>query len=65
MKTKYPEAVYRGIWPGFGRIYDIKVEAGHTTIIVKPGEDLKLLAKQTQEKYARKEISNPGSIRSI
>ena len=40
MKTENPEAIYRGIWPGLGKMYNIKVETGHTTIIVKPGEDL-------------------------
>jgi hypothetical protein len=57
MKTENPEAIYRGIWPGLGRMYNIKVEAGQTTIIVKPGEDLEQRAKQTQKKFARKDIS--------
>jgi hypothetical protein len=59
MKTENPEAIYCGIWPGLGRMYNIKVETGHTTIIVRPGEDLKQRAKQTQEKFARKDISIP------
>ena len=51
MKTKRQEAIYRGIWPGLGTIYNIKVEPGYTTIIVKPGEDLKKRTKDTQEKF--------------
>ena len=31
-------------------MYDIKVENGYTTIIVKQGEDLKQRAKETKEK---------------
>jgi hypothetical protein len=64
MKTDNPEAIYRGIWPGLGRMYNIRVENGQTTIIVKPGEDLEQRAKQTQEKFARKDISIPASVRS-
>ena len=62
MKTENPEAIYRGIWPGLGRMYNIKVETGHTTIIVRSGEDLAQRVKQTQEKFARKDISIPASI---
>ena len=58
-------SIYRGIWPGLGRMYDIKVETGHTTIIVKPGEDLEQRAKQTQEKFARQDISIPASVRRV
>jgi hypothetical protein len=65
MKTKNPDAIYRGMWPGLGRMYNIKVETGHTTIIVKPGEDLEQRAKQTQEKFACKGISIPASVRSV
>lgn len=64
MKTENPEAIYRGIWPGLGRMYNIKVETGHTTIIVKPDEDLEQRTKQTQQKFARKDISIPASARS-
>jgi len=62
MKTENAEAIYRGIWPGLGRMYNIQVETGHTTIIVRPGEDLEQRVKQTQEKFARKNISIPASI---
>jgi hypothetical protein len=65
MKIENPEAIYRGIWPGLGRMYNIKVETGHTTIIVKPGEDLEQRTKQTQEKFARKDISILASLRSV
>jgi hypothetical protein len=59
MKIENPEAIYRGIWPGLGRMYNIKVETGHTTII------LEQRTKQTQEKFARKDISIPASLRSV
>jgi hypothetical protein len=65
MKTENPGAIYRGIWPGLGRMYNIKVETGYTTIIVKPGEDLEQRAKQTQEKFARKDISISASVRRV
>lgn len=65
MKTENPEAIYRGIWRGLGRMYNVKVETGYTTIIVTPGEDLDQRAKQTQEKFARKDISIPASVRSV
>jgi hypothetical protein len=51
MNREIPEVSYRGTWPGLGRMYNIKVGAEHTTIIVKPGEDLKQRAKETQEKH--------------
>ncbi len=62
MKTENAEAIYRGIWPGLGRMYNVKVETGQTTIIVRPGEDLEQRVKQTQEKFARKDISIPASV---
>ena len=62
MKTENPGAIYRGIWPGLGKIYSITVETGHTTIIVRPGEDLEQRVRQTQEKFARKGISIPASV---
>ena len=62
MKAANPEAMYRGIWPGLGRMYNIKVKTGQTTII-KPGEDLEQRIKQTQDKFARKEVSIPASVR--
>ena len=36
MKTELPEIVYRGTWRGLGKMYNIKVQNGYTTIIVKP-----------------------------
>jgi hypothetical protein len=44
-------------------MYNIKVETGHTTIIVRPDGDLQQRIKQTQEKFARKGISIPASVR--
>jgi len=65
MKTKNAEAIYRGIWPGLGRMYNIKVATGQTTIIVRPGEDLEQRVRQTQENFARKNISIPASARRV
>ena len=62
MRRENAEAIYRGVWPGLGRMYNVKVETGQTTIIVKPGEDLEQRVKQTQEKFARKDISIPASV---
>ena len=62
MKTQNSKAIYRGIWPGLGRMYTIMVETGQTTIILKPGEDLEQRVKQTREKFARKDISIPASV---
>jgi hypothetical protein len=62
MKRAIQEVIYRGIWPGLGRMYNIKVGTGHTTIIVKPDEDLAQRAKETQEKFRGKDISIPASI---
>jgi hypothetical protein len=64
MKTKNRKVMYRGPWPGLGELYNIKVETGYTTIIVKPGEDLKKRTKETQEKFVRKDIAIPASARS-
>jgi hypothetical protein len=52
MKTMLQEVVYRGLWPGMGKIYNIKVENGYTTIIVKPGENVKQRSIETKEKFA-------------
>ena len=52
MKRTRQEVIYRGIWQGIGKMYNIKVESGYTTIIVKPGEDLKQRSKETKEKFA-------------
>jgi hypothetical protein len=51
MGKRPPEVIYRGVWQGFGEMYNIKVEDGYTTIIVKPGEDLKQRSKETKEKF--------------
>jgi hypothetical protein len=51
MNRELPEIVYRGTWPGLGKMYNIKVQNGYTTIIVKPGQDLKQRAKETREKF--------------
>ena len=63
MKREIPKVSYRGIWPGLGKMYNIRVGTEHTTIIVKPGEELKQRVKETQEKFARKDISIPASVR--
>jgi hypothetical protein len=52
MKTRIQGVIYKGIWPGVGEVYDIKVTAGYTTIIVKSGEDLKKRAKDTQKRFS-------------
>jgi hypothetical protein len=51
MKSAQEEIVYRGVWPGVGTIYNIKVESGYTTIIIKPGEDVKKRSKETKKKF--------------
>lgn len=48
------EAVYCGPWQGVGEIYNVKVGNGYTTIIVKPGEELRRRLLETREKFARK-----------
>jgi hypothetical protein len=55
MGKKLQDVIYRGIWQGLGKMYNIKVEDGYTTIIVKPGEDLKERSKQTKEDFARRQ----------
>jgi len=54
MKTELPEIVYRGTWPRLGKMYNIRVQNGYTTIIVKAGQDLKQRAKETREKFIGK-----------
>jgi hypothetical protein len=49
------EVTYRGVWQGVGKLYDVKVENGYTTIIVKPGEDVKQRSRETKEKFASQE----------
>ncbi len=52
MKATPRNIIYRGVWRGIGKIYNIKVESGYTTIIVKPGEDVKQRSIETKEKFA-------------
>jgi hypothetical protein len=65
MKTKNRKVIYQGLWPGLGEMYNIKVQTGYTTIIVKPGEDLKKRAQETREKFVCKDIALPTSEPSI
>ncbi len=55
MKTTPKEVIYRGVWQGVGKIYNVKVENGYTTIIVKKGEDVKKRSVKTKEKFASQE----------
>ena len=52
---KAQEVIYRGVWQGIGKMYNVKVEDGYTTIIVKPGEDVKRRSTETKEKFASQE----------
>ena len=49
MKTTPQEVIYWGAWRGFGKLYNVKVDNGYTTIIVKPGEDVKQRSIETKE----------------
>ena len=49
------EVIYRGVWQGLGKMYSVWVDDGYTTIIVKPGEDVKRRSTETKEKFARQE----------
>jgi hypothetical protein len=60
MKTTAQEVIYRGVWRGIGKMYNIKVENGYTTIIVKPGESVKQRSIETKEKF----VSQNGGDRS-
>jgi hypothetical protein len=51
MKKIQKRIIYSGVWQGLGKIYNIKVMNGYTTIIVKPGEDVKKRSKETMEKF--------------
>ncbi len=51
MENTEQEIIYRGVWKGVGKIYNIRVGNGYTTIIVKRGEDLKQRSKETKEKF--------------
>ena len=52
MKTTPQEVIYCGAWRGFGKLYNVRIENGYTTIIVKPGEDVKQRSIETIEKFA-------------
>jgi hypothetical protein len=55
MKTtpqEIQEVIYRGVWQGVGKMYNVKVEKGYTTIILKPGENVKQRSIETKEKFA-------------
>jgi hypothetical protein len=49
------EVIYWGVWRELGKMYNVKVENGYTTIIVKPGEDVKQRSIETKEKFASQE----------
>jgi hypothetical protein len=53
-KTQRRGIVYKGVWEGLGKIYNIWVEGGYTTIIVKPGEDLKQRSREIKVQFASK-----------
>ena len=53
MKRTPQEDIHGGVWRGLGEMYNIKVEKGYTTIIVKPGEDVKERSKETKKKFDR------------
>jgi len=53
MKATAREVIYRGVWPGLGKMYNIKAGKGYTTIIVKPGEDLNQRSKEAKDKLTR------------
>jgi hypothetical protein len=58
MKTtphEVQEVIYRGVWQGIGKMYNVKVENGYTTIIVKPGENVKQRSTKTKEKFVSQE----------
>jgi hypothetical protein len=51
MEKRQKTIIYRGVWKGLGKIYNIKVGSGYTTIIVKPGEDVTKRSKETMDKF--------------
>ncbi len=51
MKKKQQEIIYQGVWPGVGKMYNIRVENGYTTIIIKPGEDVKRRSEETKKSF--------------
>jgi hypothetical protein len=55
MKSTAQEVIYRGVWPGLGKMYNIKAGNGYTTIIVKPGDDLNQRSKEAKDKFTSQE----------
>jgi len=49
MKTTSQEVIYGSAWRGFGKLCNVMVDNGYTTIIVKPGEDVKQRSIETQK----------------
>jgi len=49
MKTTPQEAIYGGTLLGFGQSCNGKDENGYTTIIIKPGRDIRPLSIETKE----------------
>jgi hypothetical protein len=45
------EVIYRGVWEGIGKMYNVRVENGYTTIIVKRGEDVEQRSKEAKAKF--------------
>lgn len=52
MKREQNLVIYRSVWQGLGKIYNVKVKGGYTTIIVKPGEDIKKRSRETMARFA-------------
>jgi hypothetical protein len=51
MKATPQNIIYQGVWRGIGKVYNIKVKNGYTTIIVRPGENVKQRSIETKEKF--------------
>jgi hypothetical protein len=51
-KRMQKDIIYLGTWRGLGEIYNVRVGTGYTTIIVRPGEDVKKRSKETKKKFA-------------
>lgn len=48
------DIIYRGVWSGLGKVYNVNVGDGYTTVIVKPGESIKQRAIEVRAKFARR-----------
>jgi hypothetical protein len=46
--------IYRGVWSGIGKMYNVDVGYGYTTIIIKPGESIKQRVKEMRRNYGDK-----------